>query len=33
MKSIPGLTLKFLAVGFSRDHDAEFMNRIANYGN
>ena len=31
--SRPGFSIKYLAVGFSRDHDAEFMNRIANFGN
>lgn len=33
MASRPGLSLKFLCVGFSRGHDADFMNRIANFGN
>ena len=32
IRSIPGLKSRFLAVGFSRDHDAAFMNRIANFG-
>jgi mannitol-1-phosphate/altronate dehydrogenase len=27
------LKSKFLSVGFSRGHDAAFMNRIANMGN
>lgn len=33
IKSLPNMNSKFLAVGFSRDHDAVFMNKIANYGN
>ena len=33
ISSRPGFSIKYLAVGFSRDHDAEFMNRIANFGN
>ena len=33
IQSIPNLRSKFLAVGFSRGHDAAFMNRIANFGN
>ena len=33
IKARPGLRSKFLAVGFSRDHDAAFMNKIANFGN
>ena len=32
IKSRPGLRSRFLSVGFSRDHDAAFMNRIANFG-
>ena len=32
IKSMPNLRSKFLSVGFSRDHDAAFMNRIANFG-
>ena len=32
IKSMPNLTTKFLSVGFSRGHDAAFMNRIANFG-
>ena len=33
IKARPGLRSRFLSVGFSRDHDAAFMNRIANFGN
>lgn len=33
IQSIPNLRSKFLSVGFSRGHDAAFMNRIANFGN
>ena len=33
IKSMPNLRSKFLSVGFSRGHDAAFMNRIANFGN
>ena len=32
IKSMPNLQTKFLSVGFSRGHDAAFMNRIANFG-
>ena len=32
IKARPGLRSRFLSVGFSRDHDAAFMNRIANFG-
>ena len=32
IKSRPNLKTKFLSVGFSRGHDAVFMNRIANFG-
>ena len=32
IKSMPNLRTKFLSVGFSRGHDAAFMNRIANFG-
>ena len=32
IKARPGLRSRFLAVGLSRDHDAVFMNRIANFG-
>ena len=32
IKTRPGLRSRFLSVGFSRDHDAAFMNRIANFG-
>ena len=32
IKSLPNLRTKFLSVGFSRGHDAAFMNRIANFG-
>jgi uncharacterized protein with von Willebrand factor type A (vWA) domain len=32
IKARPGLKSRFLSVGFSRDHDAVFMNRIANFG-
>ena len=32
IRAIPGLKSRFLAIGFSRDHDAVFMNRIANFG-
>ena len=32
LKSKPNLQTKFLSVGFSRGHDAAFMNRIANFG-
>ena len=32
IKSRPGLRSRFLSVGFSRNHDAAFMNRIANFG-
>ena len=31
-KSLNNLRSKFLSVGFSRGHDAAFMNRIANFG-
>lgn len=33
LKTIPNLRTKFLSVGFSRDHDAAFMNKIAQFGN
>jgi len=33
IQSMPNLRSKFLSVGFSRGHDAAFMNRIANFGN
>lgn len=32
IKSMPNLQTKFLSVGFSRGHDAAFMNKIANFG-
>ena len=32
IKAKPGLRSRFLSVGLSRDHDAVFMNRIANFG-
>ena len=32
IKAIPNLRTKFLSIGFSRGHDAVFMNRIANFG-
>ena len=32
LKARPGLRSKFLSVGFSQDHDASFMNRIAKFG-
>ena len=30
---MPNLKSKFLSVGFSRGHDAAFMNRISKFGN
>jgi len=33
IKTVPNLRCKFLAVGFSRGHDAAFMNKIAGFGN
>ena len=32
LKAHPGLRSRFLTVGFSRDHDAVFMRRIASFG-
>lgn len=32
LRSIPGLNSKFLAIGFSRNHDAVFMNELAKAG-
>ena len=32
LKAHPGLKSRFLTVGFSRDHDAVFMRRIARFG-
>ncbi len=32
LRSIPGLNSKFLAIGFSRNHDAAFMNELAKAG-
>ena len=32
IKTIPNLRTKFLSVGFSRGHDAAFMNKIAGFG-
>ena len=32
LKARPNLRTKFLSVGFSRNHDAAFMNKIANFG-
>lgn len=32
LKSYPGLTSKFLAIGFSSNHDAKFMNKLAMSG-
>jgi len=32
LKSKQNLRTKFLSVGFSRGHDASFMNKIANFG-
>lgn len=33
LRNMPNLRCKFLSVGFSRDHDATFMNKIASFGN
>lgn len=32
LKSYPGLNSKFLAIGFSKDHDAVFLNKLAMAG-
>ena len=32
IRAIPGLKSRFLSVGFSMNHDAVFMNKIANFG-
>lgn len=32
LKARPNLRTKFLSIGFSRGHDAVFMNKIANFG-
>ena len=32
LKSIPNLNSRFLTIGFSRDHDAVFLNNIAKCG-
>jgi hypothetical protein len=32
LRSIPGLNSKFLAIGFSKNHDAAFMNELAKAG-
>ena len=32
IKTKPNLKSRFMTIGFSRDHQAQFMNEIAGYG-